>query len=241
MTGHKHKRHIHDPHFTKDVFNKVSRTYDLVNLISSFGLASFLRKQMIKRLSAVKRPTQTLDLLCGMGEMWESIYDYAPETQITAVDFSEQMIAGAQKRNAKKHNNSVIVKEENVLESNLKEENYDLVVCAFGLKSFDEAQIDTLASLTHRVLKPGGQFVYIEMSLPPNLLVRTVFMWHVRYLVPFLGAFSGNRKAFGMLAKYTLAYRNSQKAATQFASVGLKVQYDSYLLGTATGVHGSKP
>jgi ubiquinone/menaquinone biosynthesis methyltransferase len=241
MSRNDRQRQIHDPSFTKDVFNKVSHTYDIVNLISSCGLASLLRKQMIQRLSAGAKPQRTLDLLCGMGETWVPIIKYAPDTQITAVDFSEEMIAGAKRRNAQYHNDNVVVLEENVLESSLKENYYDLVVCAFGLKSFDDIQINILANLTKRVLKPGGQFVFIEMSLPPNIFVKTVFLWHVRYLVPFLGAFSGNRKAFGMLAKYTLSYRNSQKASAIFAKVGLQMEYDSYLLGSASGFHGYKP
>ena len=240
MSRNQQKRQIHDPSFTKEVFNKVSHTYDIVNLISSFGLASLLRRQMIQRLSAVAKPQQTLDLLCGMGETWVPIVKYAPDTQITAVDFSEEMIAGAKRRNARYHSDSVVIVEENVLESSMNESYYDLVVCAFGLKSFDDGQIEILANLTKRVLKPGGQFVFIEMSLPPNVLVRNIFLWHVRYLVPFLGAFSGNRKAFGMLAKYTLSYRNSQKASVLFAKVGLQMEYDSYLLGSASGFHGYK-
>jgi len=241
MSRYQHRRQIHDPNFTKDVFNKVSHTYDIVNLISSCGLASLLRRQMMQRLSASAKPQRSLDLLCGMGETWMPIFDYAPETQITAVDFSEEMIAGAKRRNERYHNDNVVVVEENVLESSLKENYYDLVVCAFGLKSFDDFQIEILANLTNKVLKPGGQFVFIEMSLPPNVIVRTVFLWHVRYLVPFLGAFSGNRKAFGMLAKYTLSYRNSKNASTQFANAGLLLEYDSYLLGSASGFHGYKP
>ncbi len=241
MTGYQHRRHIHDPHFTKDVFNKVGRTYDLVNLVSSFGLASLLRKQMIKRLSAGMRPTRTLDLLCGMGETWKPILKYAPETQITAVDFSDEMIAGAKRRNARNYNYRVDIIEENVLDSGLKDDSFDLVVCAFGLKSFDEEQIEILAKLTNRVLKPGGQLVFIEMSLPKNVLVRTIFLWHVRYLVPFLGSFSGNRKAFGMLAKYTVSYRNSINALSRFSQQGFQLQYDSYILGSATGFHGRKP
>jgi len=235
------QRQIHDPSFTKEVFNKVSHTYDIVNLISSCGLANLLRRQMVRRLSAGVKPQQTLDLLCGMGETWVPIIKYAPDTQITAVDFSEEMIAGAKRRNARYHSDRVRILEENVLESSLTENYYDLVVCAFGLKSFDDGQIEILANLTKRVLKPGGQFVFIEMSLPPNVLVRTIFLWHVRYLVPFLGAFSGNRKAFGMLAKYTLSYRNSQNASSIFAKVGLQMEYDNYLLGSASGFHGYKP
>lgn len=241
MSRNELQRQIYDPNFTKDIFNRVSHTYDIVNLISSCGLASFLRKQMIRRLPAGAKPQRTLDLLCGMGETWGAILKYAPETQITAVDFSEEMIAGAKRRNARYYNEKVVIVEENVLESSLKENQYDLVICAFGLKSFDNIQIEIMANLTKRVLKHGGKFVFIEMSLPPNILFRTMFLWHVRYLVPFLGAISGNRKAFGMLAKYTLSYRNSQIAGAIFAKLGLPIEHDSYLLGSASGFHGYKP
>ncbi len=241
MSRNQQKRHIHNPDYTKDVFNKVSRTYDIVNLISSCGLANLLRKLMISRLGKDTHPQQTLDLLCGMGETWKPIIKYAPETQITAVDFSDEMIAGARRRNARHYNNRVGIIEENVLDSGLKEHSFDLVVCAFGLKSFDNEQIEILAKLTNRVLKPGGQLVFIEMSLPKNLLVKTIFLWHVRYLVPFLGSFSGNRKAFGMLAKYTVSYRDSINALSIFSQQGFQLQYDSYILGSATGFHGRKP
>lgn len=233
--------HMYDPFFTKQVFNKVSRTYDLVNHISSFGLATLLRKQMIQKLAADVNPERTLDLLCGMGETWASIFTYAPNTQITAVDFSEKMIAGARRLNIHKFNESVIILEENVLESKLSKNYYDLVVCAFGLKSFDDNQIEKLATLTSLVLKPGGQFVFMEMSLPDNIFFRTIFLWHIRNFVPFLGTFSGNRKAFGMLAKYTSSFHNSRKASTFFANEGLQLLHDSYLLGSATGFHGHKP
>lgn len=235
-------QHIHQPHHTKQVFNSVSRSYDWVNLIASFGLSGLLRYLMVQRLpSHPATPHHTLDLMCGMGEAWRHIFRRAPHTHITAVDFSQHMLAGARLLNHKQFSNRVVILEDDVLQSGLQSASFDCVVCAFGLKSFSPSQLGSLARLTHRVLKPGGQLVFIDTSIPPSIIVRTLFLWHITYIIPFLGGLTGNRQAFSMLARYTRTFGNARQALQLFAAQGLVLTYHSYLMGIATGFHGHKP
>ena len=59
----------------------------------------------------------------------------------------------------------------------------DFIVCSFGLKTFNETQLGTLADEVVRLLKPGGVFSFIEISVPQNAL-RPAYMFYLKKLIP---------------------------------------------------------
>lgn len=194
---------------------------------------------MLQTIPKSDQYLKSLDLLSGKGETWKHIRRRFPKAEITAIDFSERMTQLARNKNKSDFNGCINVFLQDVLCTELPDEYYDVITCAFGLKSFTCDQLTSLASLTHRILKPGGHIAFIESSRPRNPLLRPIHSAYIRYLVPALGRLLGN-KEFNMLWLYTKGYNNSKQAASIFKNTGLTITYDQYFFGCATGFHGRK-
>ena len=128
-----------------------------------------------------------------------------------------------------------------MLNNNLPSNHFDFVICAFGLKTFNSEQIAILARETKRILKPGGQFSFIEVSAPSSPVLKVLYRLYLGRVVPVLGwLFLGNPREYRMLWQYTSRYGDSKKAVELFREAGLSTQYQSYFYGCATGVSGTK-
>lgn len=232
----------YDPAYIQGLFDKMSGSYERVNYITSFGFSLRWRRQFLKPLKPRKEAIRVVDLMTGMGETWHPVKAYFPNAAFTALDFSEGMLANARRKNAAHFDNKVVITCQNALETNFHSAHFDVVLSAFGLKTFNEEQLSHLAQEVRRILKPGGTFSFIEVSEPPHSLLRALYKIHLKHVVPFCGRLLlGNPSEYRMLWKYTKAYKNAKLTEQIFRDAGLKVRYESYFGGCATGISGSKP
>ena len=179
--------------------------------------------------------------MTGMGETWPHIVKNFPKAQLSALDFSKGMLNQAEKRNEKYFNKSVTVLMQDVLKNNLPSGHFDHITCAFGLKTFNKYQIHDLALEVKRLLKDGGRFTFIEVSIPQSAWLRLPYAAYLKIAVPLAGKlFLGNTREYNMLHKYTSKYQNSREVLDAFSNAGLHVAYDEYFFGCATGIHGYK-
>lgn len=234
-------KNLYDPEFVKELFNKMSSSYERVNYITSFGFSIRWRKQFLKSIPKNNNKLSVLDLMTGMGEIWHPVKNYLPNCEFTALDFSEGMLSHARHKNEKQFKNSITVTNQDALNSDFLDESFDIIVSAFGLKTFNNQQLVKLAKETKRILKPGGSFSFIEVSEPPNRILKLLYKLHLKHIVPFCGKLLlGNPQEYKMLWKYTSAYKNSHIAKKIFEDVGLEVNYRSYFGGCASGISGRK-
>ncbi|CAN0311239.1 unnamed protein product [Chrysoparadoxa australica] len=85
---------------------------------------------------------------------------------------------------------------------NLPEEDnsWDVTTVSFGIRNFP----DCFKGLTemHRVLRPGGQIMVMEFSLPTNPIIKAFYLFYFRTILPFIGnLFSGHGDAYSYLNK----------------------------------------
>lgn len=231
----------YDPEYIQRLFNKMSGSYERVNYITSFGFSIRWRRQFLKPLKPSKEPLAVLDLMTGMGETWHPVKHHFPNCTFTALDFSEGMLTHAKKKNEQVFQNTIHLTNQNALESNFPDQSFDVILSAFGLKTFNEEQLRLLALETKRLLKPGGVFSFIEVSQPENRLLRSLYKLHLKFIVPFCGRLLlGNPQEYRMLWKYTEAYKNAKHTLQLFEKSGLEVNYESYFGGCATGISGKR-
>jgi ubiquinone/menaquinone biosynthesis C-methylase UbiE len=99
-----------------------------------------------------------------------------------------------------------------------------------------------LAQTVAHLLKPGGAYSFVEISVPPFLPLRAAFMFYLTRLIPLIGRLLlGNPDSYRMLGVYTQAFDNATHFAGCLREAGLAVVPVSYLFGCATGVRGIKP
>lgn len=235
------ENNIYNPEYVKGLFNKMSSSYERMNFVTSFGFSIRWRRQFLETFKQTQHKAEIIDLLTGMGETWNATKNKLPNSTLTVLDFSDGMLKYAKQKSETKYNNEIIVLQQDILKNKLPSNHYDFVTCAFGLKTFNDEQLNVLALETKRILKSGGQFSFIEVSKPNNRILKTLYGFYLGKIIPILGRLLlGNPEEYKMLWQYTNKFDNAKKATEIFANTGLKTEFNSYFYGCATGFYGTK-
>ncbi|XWW47672.1 class I SAM-dependent methyltransferase [Fibrella sp. USSR17] len=222
----------------------MSASYERMNTITSFGFSNRWRRQCVRELG-LKPGQVVVDLMAGMGETWDYICErIGTEGTIVSVDFCEQMLQYADRKRKRTsfalYNTKLI--QQDVLAGTLPVQSADHIVIAVGLKTFNERQISLLAREVQCMLKPGGQFSCIEVSVPEPVVPRTLYLFYLQYAIPVLGAlFLGNPETYRVLGTYTVQFKNCQRTEKLFADEGLQCRLTSHFWGCASGIAGFNP
>lgn len=181
----------------------VSRTYELVNHILTFGYDGLWRRKAA-RIGAAAGGTQWADMCTGTGEMAACLSRLAsPETSIHAVDLSLAMMTEAMKKKGTRNINFMV---SDVKTLDFPDDSLDLITISFATRNINlnrDVLTETFAEFC-RVLKPGGLFVNLETSQPSSWLIRWIFHTYVNLLVkPVGGLISGSYRGYSYL-KHTI-------------------------------------
>jgi ubiquinone/menaquinone biosynthesis C-methylase UbiE len=150
------------------------------------------------------------------------------------------MLKNATAKSEKHFDSRVQLLEQNILKNDLPSNYYDIVICAFGLKTFDIKQLQVLATETKRILKTGGQFSFVEVSKPTNKILNQFYCFYLRQIIPILGkVLLGNPTEYKMLWRYTDKF-DANSAEKIFNNQGLTTKSNSYFYGCSTGFSGHK-
>ena len=239
-TGRKHVlvQARYDAESIRALFDDMASTYGHINLISSFGFTARWRHQAVAGLPLASAGC-VVDLMSGMGELWRSLArTLSASARVVGVDISPEMA----RRTQRMWHFPVEVFVADVLAWDAQSALADVVVSSFGLKTFDREQQRRLARTVAQLLKPGGTYSFVEISVPPFLPLRAAFMFYLTRLIPLIGRLLlGNPDSYRMLGVYTQAFDNATHFAGCLREAGLEVVPVSYFFGCATGVRGIKP
>lgn len=232
---------LYSPTFVQGMFDEMAATYGWVNLISSFGFTRRWREQCIA-LVALRPGMEVGDWMSGMGETWHILLrSIQAKGTIVAVDLSPVMVSRARQQPVYQRHGNITVREEDILSNMLPDASMDCVISTFGLKTFSLGQQQRLANEVARVLRPGGQFSFLEISVPPARWLRAPYLFYLHHVIPWIGAlFLGNPDNYRMLGIYTERFGNCAPFASMLAVAGLQVQTHRHFFGCATSVSGRK-
>jgi demethylmenaquinone methyltransferase/2-methoxy-6-polyprenyl-1,4-benzoquinol methylase len=172
------------------MFGRVARRYDLTNHLLSCGLDFWWRE----RASEVVRqwqPARVLDLATGSGDLALALAKKLPQAEITAADFSAEMLTIARAKGVKK---TVVA---DALHLPFPDESFDAVTVAFGLRNMADwgAALREMA----RVLATGGHLLVLDFSLPGGMLGRIYRPYLHRILPRMAGLVTGEKGAYQYL------------------------------------------
>lgn len=232
---------IYEPEFVKKLFNQMSSSYERMNYITSFGFSIRWRKQFLNRLGKSQENLNVIDLLSGLGENWTFLKHNFPNSNFYALDFSENMVNHSREKGNRIFKGDLNLICDNMLENKLDSNSFDVISCAYGLKTFNEEQLDIIAKEVQRILKPNGKFSFVEVSKPKNKILLYFYGFYLGKIIPILGKlFLGNPDDYKMLWVYIEQFENSKTVKEIFEKHNLKVTLDEYFGGCATGISGSK-
>ncbi|MFN8579436.1 MAG: class I SAM-dependent methyltransferase [Gemmatimonadaceae bacterium] len=233
---------IYEPGFVGRLFDDMSASYGMTNLVSSFGFCRRWRRQTVEGISL--RPDQTIvDMMTGMGECWRFLSrPVAGDVRIIGIDISADMCRRARRQLSAVAARSIEVRHVDALDSGLSAATADAVVASFGLKTFSPTQTVVLSRELWRLLKPGGAFSFVEISLPSSPLLRWPFVFYLRYVIPLIGRLMlGNPDNYRMLAIYTERFGEGAHVVQALTQQGFRVRSEPLFFGCARRIAGTKP
>lgn len=181
------------------MFDRIAPVYDKLNHILSFGMDFFWRRRLAHSVNKQKQ-LQILDLASGTGDLLISLLKRNHNIIGAAgLDISEEMLSICRKKIAGySFAGKVNFVCADACSSGLSDNSFDLVTMGFGIRNTP----DTFKTLTEifRLLKPGGETLILEFSMPPNKALRILYLLYLRYYVPFIGRLvSGDKNAYKYL------------------------------------------
>ncbi len=201
-----------------NMFDNIAEKYDFLNDIISFGRHKAIKHQAIKNVP-LQKDMKVLDLCTGTGDIAFLVSElYDNQINITAADFSENMLKIAEKRLKDRPNVNFTFA--NALELPFKDDSFDAAFISFGLRNLKDLQ--KAIEEMKRVVKDGGYVVNIDTGKPKGLL-GLIFRFYFFNIVPLIGKIlSGNFRAYRYLPKSTQDFPSQYELVKIFEESGFK-------------------
>lgn len=205
------------------MFDDIALKYDFLNHVLSFGLDVLWRKKLSKHIRFSENMT-ILDLCSGTGDQAFSILNRGKFDggKIIAMDMSERMLdlCGA-KTEKRGFGDIVSLLRGNAEELPFNENSIDTVNISFGLRNIGD--ISKCLSEVYRVLKPSGQLLVLEFSMPRNRFIRFFYGLYLSTVLPLFGRWlSGNEYAYAYLSDTIRTFPSGQSVLTLFRNSGFR-------------------
>jgi len=111
------------------------------------------------------RPTRILDLGCSIGQATLAFPKHFPKAQVHAVDVAAPLLRYAHAR-AEALRQRVHFSQQNAEATAFPDNHFDLVVSHLLFHETSTPALDNIIRECHRVLRPGGMMIHLELGLP---------------------------------------------------------------------------
>lgn len=178
-----------DPHAAADkrarvqrMFAAIAPSYDLNNRLHSLWMDQRWRGMAVRQ-AEVTPSDVVVDVACGTGDLALKFVEAGPK-RVIGIDFTFEMLPLA---GGKSSNNSVpgvpitwVNGDATALP--LPDACADVISIAFGIRNV--ADPATAVREFFRVLRPGGRLIILEFSLPTNAMLRGLYNFYFRRILP---------------------------------------------------------
>jgi demethylmenaquinone methyltransferase/2-methoxy-6-polyprenyl-1,4-benzoquinol methylase len=187
--------------YVERMFGQIARRYDFFNHFLSLGFDYTWRRRAIEVLrergSARTSAPHILDIACGTGDLSFEALHQIPNARQTGVDLAEPMLELFRKKASEKHL-QIRIERGDVEALQFADNSFDGVTIGFGTRNFTD--LLTAFREIHRVLRPGGVFVNLELARPRPFPMKQLYHFYFDMLLPaFATTFSGHRSAYRYL------------------------------------------
>lgn len=178
--------------YVRSLFDHIARRYDIMNLVMTAGAWRIWQRAFVRQ-ARIGPGERVLDVGCGTGDLCLLVAPrVGPDGMVTGVDISEEMLAvGRRKVAASPWAGRVRLQAGNALALDLPDNSFDVVTSGFMLRNV--ADLDRALREMHRVVRPGGRVILLELSHPRNPLLRVPFSLYFENVVPLLGRWAARR------------------------------------------------
>ena len=219
------------------MFDKLAPRYNLMNRMMTFGQDQGWRRRVVQ-LAKIEGSMRVLDLATGTGDIALLVRDKHPQSQVTAGDFSEGMMAWGKQRPG---GDSVEWCTCDALNMPFEDATFDRIVYGYLLRNV--ADVDRALQEIKRVLKPGGRMVCLDTTPPKKGLLYPFIQLWMKFGVPTLGRIlAGSSGSYSYLTQSTLAFESpaSLKAIMEKNDFE-NVNFETYMFHTIAIHSADKP
>jgi demethylmenaquinone methyltransferase/2-methoxy-6-polyprenyl-1,4-benzoquinol methylase len=176
----------------RQLFDRISPRYDLVNRVMTFGMDVGWRRRAVRALRLPAR-SLVLDVACGTGDLCRELSGAG--YRAVGFDFSHGMLANA--------NTEASLVEADILRLPLRDGAAEGATCGFALRNV--VSLPDLFVELARVVRAGGRIALLDVSEPDHPALRAGHRLYFNRAVPMIGGVLSDRDAYAYLPR-SMAY-----------------------------------
>ena len=205
--------------YIKNIFESISKDYDLMNDLITFKYHSKWKKE-IAIIAKEDNPKLILDIATGTGDIAINLCKLK-DSQIIGIDISEKMLDVAGDKIRKMNITNITLELSKAEKLKYRNNFFDLISIGYGVRNFEDL-INGLKE-SYRVLKKNGKLIILETSVPNNFLIKCLYLLFTSIYVPLISfIFTKNIKAYNYLLDSTKEFPHEKEFKKILGSVGFK-------------------
>jgi demethylmenaquinone methyltransferase / 2-methoxy-6-polyprenyl-1,4-benzoquinol methylase len=219
----------HERRRMREMFSTIAPRYDFVTRIFSYGMDRGWKRLGVEK-AALPPDAVVLDLACGTGDFSQLIREHLPRARTVAVDLTEPMLLLARRRGL----TGAVCGDSTALP--FADASFDCVAIGYGLRNFPD--LDAAVREIERVTRPGGLLVSLDFFLPPNHVLRPLYLGYLYAQGAFWGTLlHGNPRVYTYIPDSLRGFVSMEEFSSLLRRSGYaRVEMRGYIFG-GIGLH----
>lgn len=178
----------------RELFEGAAEGYDPAEMLTSFGSGRWYRRKALER-AGLREGMRVLDVATGTGLVArEAIWIVGDRKLVVGLDATRGMLALAREQL------DLAIIEALAEQVPLGDEKFDFLSMGYALRHVSD--LVAMFREYHRVLRPGGRALILEITKPASAFGRAFMKSYLRGVVPSLSKLSRKGRKAGKLWEY---------------------------------------
>lgn len=201
------------------MFDRIAERYDLLNRILSLGIDQRWRKKTVAALE-LRAGDRILDLATGTADLAIQIARTESSVRVVGLDPSERMMNIGRSKLAKSDlADRVELVAGDAQSLPFERASFDGVCIAFGIRNVPD-RLRALREMA-RVTRPGRRVAILELSEPKRGVLGPFARFHIKTLVPWVGALISGAHEYRYLERSIAAFPPAAEFVALMNEAGL--------------------
>ena len=218
------------------MFDSIAHKYDFLNHLFTLGIDVLWRKRCI-RLLRKKQPSTILDVATGTGDFAIEAIRMGLDAQVTGLDLSAGMLEnGKEKIKKRRYEDKIEMIQGDSENLPFDDNSFNAYTVGFGVRNFEN--LDKGLREMHRVLKPNGTTVILELSKPKIFPIKQLFWIYFTFIMPTIGRIvSKDSAAYTYLPASVAAFPEGKEFLEKMEQAGFKELKQISLTGGIASIY----
>lgn len=230
----------------RTMFGEISPRYDFLNHVLSCGVDYYWRRRTVQA-APLQDDGPILDVCTGTGDLAIAFWKRSRgRACVVGSDFTHEMLQLAGSKSARIHKTAhggapLVYVEADTQRLPFADDRFQIVSVAFGLRNVTNTELGLREMV--RVCRPGGRVLILEFSMPRRRVLRGLYGWYFRRVLPKIGQLLARNRhsAYNYLPESVSAFPEGEDLAEIMRRCGLeRVTWKPLTFGVATLYQGEK-